>query len=474
MRPRPGDGPDPSRRRPAATHSSRLERARTSSPISRATSPGSDGADYVAIDPVRLLDTRTGNGLANRFVSGTPGRVQIATRGGIPASVVAVTINVTVTGQTSRPGTWRSARRSPRRPTPRPDQLPDEGHAANGATVPLDGLGRLAAVFGAAEARTHSSSTSPATSPTRTTRRVRLGDPGSDPRHADGTGLANRFVTGSRVVPGHGRGGVPADATAVTINVTVTGQTSAGYVTVGPTVSAAPTTSTLNFPNGDTRANGLTVAVDGSGRLAAVFDGKPDARAHRHRRHRLVPRRRRRDVRADPARPLPRQPAGIGLMHMFATASADVPRRRPPGGAAEAVAVATNLTIVNQTSAGLRDGRSDGLPAARHLDPQRPARRHPGEQRRPEDQRRRAAQRDLHGQGRPELPVMESRYHSEWEMITAIRDAEVARPDIVDVFVVGKSYQGRPIWAAKVSDNVGRTRTSQRSCSMRSTTRVST
>jgi carboxypeptidase T len=95
-------------------------------------------------------------------------------------------------------------------------------------------------------------------------------------------------------------------------------------------VAASPSTSTLNFPRGDDRANGLTVALDGDGKLAAVFKGS----------------------------------------------------------------------------------RS------------------------------------------PNYPSYDSLYHNEWEMIVKIREAEVAYPDIVDVFTIGTSYYGRPIWAAKVSGNV--------------------
>ena len=49
-----------------------------------------------------------------------------------------------------------------------------------------------------------------------------------------------------------GRGGIPAGATAVTGNFTVVGQNAAGYATLGPTVTDNPTTSTINFPLGDT------------------------------------------------------------------------------------------------------------------------------------------------------------------------------------------------------------------------------
>ena len=39
-------------------------------------------------------------------------------------------------------------------------------------------------------------------------------------------------------------------------------------------------------------------------------------------------------------------------------------------------------------------------------------------------------------------------------MVADIKAVEAAHPGIVHVFSIGRSYQGRPIWAAKVSDNV--------------------
>jgi hypothetical protein len=77
-----------------------------------------------------------------------------------------------------------------------------------------------------------------------------------------------------------GRGGVPADAIAVTGNLTVTGSTAGGYVTLGPIVSSNPSTSTINVPKGDTRANGVVVPLDRNGRLQTVFKGASGASTH--------------------------------------------------------------------------------------------------------------------------------------------------------------------------------------------------
>ena len=43
-------------------------------------------------------------------------------------------------------------------------------------------------------------------------------------------------------------------------------------------------------------------------------------------------------------------------------------------------------------------------------------------------------------------------------MVAEIKPAEANYPDLVDVFSIGKSYRGRNIWAAKISDNVARRR----------------
>ena len=65
-----------------------------------------------------------------------------------------------------------------------------------------------------------------------------------------------------------GRGGVPSSkVSAVVLNMTVTGPTSAGYLTVYPSGIARPTASNLNFPAGWTGANSVTVPVGANGQV---------------------------------------------------------------------------------------------------------------------------------------------------------------------------------------------------------------
>jgi hypothetical protein len=94
-----------------------------------------------------------------------------------------------------------------------------------------------------------------------------------------GNGLSGDFVEGDpRAFAVAGRGGVPADAVAVTGNLTVVGQTRGGYFSLGPSVGPEPDFSTLNFPAVDVRANGVAVALGGGGSLSNVFVASPSAR----------------------------------------------------------------------------------------------------------------------------------------------------------------------------------------------------
>ena len=75
-----------------------------------------------------------------------------------------------------------------------------------------------------------------------------------------------------------GVSGIPIDAVAVTGNVTVTGQTSAGFVAITPTAVVNPTSSTINVPLGDTRANNFTVPLAGNGSSRRSSRPRPPAK----------------------------------------------------------------------------------------------------------------------------------------------------------------------------------------------------
>ena len=53
-----------------------------------------------------------------------------------------------------------------------------------------------------------------------------------------------------------------------------------------------------------------------------------------------------------------------------------------------------------------------------------------------------------------EFPAGRQGYHSYTELTTEVAAVAAAHPDIVERFSIGTSYQGRQLWAVKISDNV--------------------
>jgi hypothetical protein len=234
--------------------------------------PDTSGATYVALTPSRILDTRSGTGLSGAFSSHAARTFGVTGRGGVPSNAIAVTGNLTVTGQTSS-GYLFIGPAATNNPTSSTLNFPQGDDRANGVTVALGG-GALSVTFVA-----------PAPGPiahvifdvtgyfvpgTSGAKYV----PVAPSRILDtrsGTGLSGAFSSHSaRTVGVTGHGGVPSGSTAVTGNLTVTSQTSNGYLFIGPAATNDPTSSTLNFPVGDDRANGVTVAL-GGGNLSVTF-----------------------------------------------------------------------------------------------------------------------------------------------------------------------------------------------------------
>ena len=87
-----------------------------------------------------------------------------------------------------------------------------------------------------------------------------------------GTGLVGPFSAGvPRTFQIAGVGGVPSDAVAVTLNLTVVDPSADGYVSLTPSPTSTPTTSTINFAAHDTGANGVTVPLGPGGTLSADY-----------------------------------------------------------------------------------------------------------------------------------------------------------------------------------------------------------
>jgi hypothetical protein len=247
--------------------------------------PGPEDAGYNTVAPVRVLDTRTPIGLAGRFVTGTPRQLTVGGVGGIPANAVAITANLTVVGQ-EKAGFVSVTPTSVPNPATSNLNFPTGDIRANGLTAKLT-AGKLWLVYkatGSTTARTHlvldvtgyylAAGSGLKFFPLTPGRIM-------DTRSTLLTGLTGTFAhNASRALDTDGHWGVPAGAKAVTGNLTVVGQTKGGYVSITPTPVANPTTSTINFPLGDTRANGVTVPLNPSGNMSLIYKASAGKKTH--------------------------------------------------------------------------------------------------------------------------------------------------------------------------------------------------
>ena len=225
---------------------------------------------FVALDPARLFDTRSGHGVApGKLGHLAPIEVQVGGHAGVPVDATAVVLNLTAT-EPDAAGYLRLT------PSGQPIAATSNVNFGPGDTVPnlaivrlgeggrvqLDGagagkhaVGDVFGYFGGASA--DDGARLVAVSPQRLL----------DTR--DGTGApAAQIGPGSPVtVSVAGRGGVPAEATAVVLNVAATNVAAASYVTVWPAGEEMPGTSNLNLLPGQTLANLVICRLGAGGAL---------------------------------------------------------------------------------------------------------------------------------------------------------------------------------------------------------------
>jgi len=252
----------------------------------------SSGATYYTVAPARALDSRVALG-AGLFHSRVKQTVAIATADtGVPAAAVAVTGNVTIVpaGTTTTKTAAGFVTVAPTlvsgtEPSVSTINFPASDIRANGVTVPLASGGKLDFMYWA------SSSSATIDIVFDVTGYFLQGSGGAtyhvltpvralDSRtpYPTGTTVFTSRVK-QTVAIATADTGVPADAVAVTGNVTIVpvgttvGKTAAGFVTVAPTLVSGtqPLTSTINFPASDTRANGVTVPLASGGKLDFMY-----------------------------------------------------------------------------------------------------------------------------------------------------------------------------------------------------------
>jgi hypothetical protein len=233
------------------------------------------GFFYKQLTPERIVDTRDGTGLGTRpigpLAAGEILAITVPGVGGVPADgdVRAVTMNVTVADSTApgyitvfpcdqvRPGV-SNVNFDPANPT-----------VANLATVRLSSTGQVC--FFASTSTSlivdvqgyfspNNNVTFTSVTPVRVLdTRTGLGVDGSRPGRAGRGDIIQLHLSGLY--------GVPTDAEAVMLNVTVTEATGPGFVTAWPCGQIRPIASFLNFVRGIDRANLTPVRIGTNGNV---------------------------------------------------------------------------------------------------------------------------------------------------------------------------------------------------------------
>ncbi|MEZ5142338.1 MAG: fibronectin type III domain-containing protein [Acidimicrobiales bacterium] len=238
------------------------------------------GDPLTSVSPARILDTRPGpdqRGLAGRFGPQQARVLQVTGVGGVPAGATAVVMNVTSVG----PSADSFLTLTP--DSLAPGQVPSTSNVnvaagqvrPNLVVVKLDGSGRvtiynnsgtvdvLADVVGYFTA-----GGGPAVAgATRTVTPARILDTRPGPEQVGAPGPLG--PTGTTVLQVAGRGGVPAGATAVWMNVTSVSPTADSFLSVlpGSTLVGPPSTSNLNLAAGQVVPNLVLVKLDAAGRV---------------------------------------------------------------------------------------------------------------------------------------------------------------------------------------------------------------
>ncbi len=228
----------------------------------------STGDRYNPLPPARILDSRGANGGWNaKLTAGAAKVLAVRGAGGVPATADAVILNVTATDGTAN--SFITA-------YPSGGAVPTASNVnfAAGQTIPnlvtvkLGADGKVAFANNSGSVHVivdvvgyYDTSTGDVFHPLTPNRIL-------DSRGPNGGWNAKLTAPTAKDLQVTGAGGVPAGATAVIGNTTVTGGTANSFVTVYPSGGSVPTASNVNFAAGQTIPNLTAVKVGAGGKIA--------------------------------------------------------------------------------------------------------------------------------------------------------------------------------------------------------------
>ena len=246
--------------------------------VETAPAPPPPGAPelFTASEPVRVADTRPGQPVAFPAVKGAIGggqtlAIPVAGVFDVPADAAAVSLNVTAVDAVSE-GHLRVFPCGSPMPNASTVNYGPGPPVANAAIARI-GAGGAVCVFAAATAHlvVDLNGWFPAGSAYAASTPLRIADSRPDQPVAF-PARKTRLAAGQLLaVPVAGSFGVPADAAAVVLNVTVVGSGAAGHLRVFPCDIEVPNASNVNFDPGQTVANTVVVAPGAGG--GGTFDG---------------------------------------------------------------------------------------------------------------------------------------------------------------------------------------------------------
>jgi Carbohydrate esterase, sialic acid-specific acetylesterase len=227
----------------------------------RAVSTSSGQASSIA--PTRFLDTRSSSG---RVAGGGSVSFQVAGRHGIPTGVAAVAVNVTVTEPTSF-GFITAHASGTAKPNASNVNYAKGQTVPNLAIVPVGSDGKVTlsntssgSAHLIADISTYFRSGTPASPGTlKSLSPSRFLDTRSSSGPVAGGGSVSFQVGGVR--------GIPANVSAIVVNVTATETRSFGFLTAHASGSAVPQASNVNYEAGQTVPNLVVVPVGRDGKV---------------------------------------------------------------------------------------------------------------------------------------------------------------------------------------------------------------
>lgn len=253
--------------------------------------PGIDigSTEYAAliksVAPSRFADTRSGQTTVDGDFSGGGQRtagstyeVQVGGRGDIPANATAAVINITAINP-SGVGFITAYSCDDEQPTASSLNYTPGSNLGNEVVAGLSADGKVCMYTSAATDMSIDvvgyitpESMLKSVTPARAME-TRFGQPTADGQFDELGRLAAGSATTVRLA---GRNGVPANASAVIVNVTAINPSSVGFVTMHPCLAELPTASSLNYTPGTNRGNEIVAELNAFGELCVFTSADTD------------------------------------------------------------------------------------------------------------------------------------------------------------------------------------------------------